>query len=712
LRGRFGSAWLEMCMAVYVANTAVGCAGAAPPIEPLGEPRSTAKQYPAITTDLMTCYSEKDRTAEQLVSLGCVFEEELPSPATEKNVLRVRWTGSEIERIDSAEIDTNGIIVVETTNPENEPIVVRDPISCGEVHTQIVGVVEEDNVGGDCMSYPQSRALLSGRATRIKFDFRRGGGHNDFHFTQPDNNLWPLPDGCYDMRFSFGGTPLKENVRVCYRGQIEARDAAVRSRSSCAAVNSWTPPPGAKPLITEWTFDEPKEELQDANTRNTNGWTPLMWAAENGDLEFARSLLERGAQTAAWAWNHEETPLTLALRNRHYDVVDLLLQNGALPSARAVSNAARMAEPELERILIRIATTWKSFPGTEKSTPPGRSKVPVASLLARFDSVPALEALLANGGTLSYEGSSLMHPLVSAADTCSFYATEFILDHEGEFPAGVIDGALASSASKGCYFVSELLLIRGASSKTAVGHAAILGAARAGEFEIVRLMLEHGFDVNQRFPLVNSGFKLGDGCPPVWRAESVDEIWFRTDSELQKALKNDPEYLEGKRELDRITREKCGKNLAELEKELPRPKPDDIGTTLLIESVSGYSAGCETVEVLLTRGAVPTDENRLGETALDRLASSSWSDCVAGKLLEYGADVNHIDHTGKTALIKAVAGNGYRSEDAVKFLLDHGADPEIKDGSGKTALDYAHLSDDMEIRAMLPPLHGPGSPVP
>lgn len=71
--------------------------------------------------------------------------------------------------------------------------------------------------------------------------------------------------------------------------------------------------------------------------------------------------------------------------------------------------------------------------------------------------------------------------------------------------------------------------------------------------------------------------------------------------------------------------------------------------------------------------------------------------CVE-KLIEMGADINHVNAHGRTALINAVFGNAY---EIVMLLLEHNADTKIRCVKGKDAKDYAIDNDDEVLLEVL-----------
>jgi hypothetical protein len=76
------------------------------------------------------------------------------------------------------------------------------------------------------------------------------------------------------------------------------------------------------------------ESGTDINVQNEGGQTALGAAALNGQVEIARILLSKGARTDTRTLMTGETPLTIAAQMDHFEVVKLLIEYGADPSAR------------------------------------------------------------------------------------------------------------------------------------------------------------------------------------------------------------------------------------------------------------------------------------------------------------------------------------------------------------------------------------------
>ncbi len=98
------------------------------------------------------------------------------------------------------------------------------------------------------------------------------------------------------------------------------------------------------------------------------------------------------------------------------------------------------------------------------------------------------------------------------------------------------------------------------------------------------------------------------------------------------------------------------------------------GKTPLIYAVTG-----KTVDWVVTEIEPRNSRHESSPEALE----------IARLLLDAGADINHVDNTGKTALLHAAE----RLDDSMcRLLLDAGADASICDNEGLSALDHARMS--------------------
>ncbi|MGZ5286637.1 MAG: ankyrin repeat domain-containing protein [Flavisolibacter sp.] len=123
-------------------------------------------------------------------------------------------------------------------------------------------------------------------------------------------------------------------------------------------------------------------------------------------------------------------------------------------------------------------------------------------------------------------------------------------------------------------------------------------------------------------------------------------------------------------------------------------QPDEEGDTpLMLAALYGNTS---TLQWLLQKGADPNKTNKDGETPF------MWAIHDLEKLkilLQYGADLNALAHTGNSALlIGCVGANQY---ELVSFLLQNGADPGVKNLRKETPLMRAALFGDTATISLL-----------
>ncbi|HEY4245419.1 MAG TPA: ankyrin repeat domain-containing protein [Lacunisphaera sp.] len=124
---------------------------------------------------------------------------------------------------------------------------------------------------------------------------------------------------------------------------------------------------------------------------------------------------------------------------------------------------------------------------------------------------------------------------------------------------------------------------------------------------------------------------------------------------------------------------------------------NDNGGTPLIYAAQ-YS-DLTLIKTLVERGAMVNATDRDGNSALSYVAAGKiYRNDAAVFLLSHGADVNVVNHEGRTPLHLAMARSGESANDAkqlelVTVLLSAGADPMLKTKKGELALHLAAAAD-------------------
>jgi ankyrin repeat protein len=417
----------------------------------------------------------------------------------------------------------------------------------------------------------------------------------------------------------------------------------------------------------------------DVNQPQADGATALHWASYWDDVNTASLLIRAGANVNA-ANELGVTPLYLAAANGSAPMVQTLLAAGAR------TNLAPGREPPL-------------------------------MLAARAGSVTAVRALLAGGADVNAQ-----EPL--RGQTALMWA---IAQKHAEVVAALLEGGANVNARSG---TSRLLVNRGAAvSRNAEappsvgevelgGSTPILFAARHGDIQSARLLLEAGANLNDTAP---------DGNSVLIRATHSGH------SELARLLidkgadvnASGPGYtalhtavLTGAVDLVRSLLAHGANPDAALTRGTPvrRTGEDLILPETLLGATPFFLAAkfvdVPLMKVLLEGGADPAIPLQNGTTPLMAAAGLGWSgstnrrgiDVTAKKaaidpnddephtlaavkfLLDLGADVNGANQGGDTALFGAVP-KGFTS--VVQLLADRGARLDAKNGRGQTLLELA-----------------------
>jgi uncharacterized protein len=412
------------------------------------------------------------------------------------------------------------------------------------------------------------------------------------------------------------------------------------------------------------------------NEQQADGTTALQWAAHWNDVDSVKLLLAAGANPKL-ANRYGVTPLSEAAAQGNAAIIEALLRAGA--------DANSLTTPDGETVLMTAARS-----GNLES---------VKALLDHGANVNAKENY--RGQTALMWAAAERHPAV----------VKLLLEHGADWK--ILSVSRETAIPKLSAASSVTPFARG-------GLTALHFAAREGDVETGRVMLDAGVDVNivdadNTTPLVVSilnkhytfaKYLLDHGADPnILDAHGRAALYALLDmrnqdySALPSRKENDP--LPSLDLMQALLDRHANPN-TQLTKNLPGRSGMDSGditldqgaTPLMRAARSGDHAA---LRILLDHGADPKLTTKDGNTAFlfaagvgyrDKNTRGSESDALEGlkALRALGLDLNQVNAKGETALHGA-AGRG--ADTIVKYLIDQGAQLNAPTERGLTPLDYA-----------------------
>ncbi|XP_077413477.1 kinase D-interacting substrate of 220 kDa B isoform X3 [Vanacampus margaritifer] len=273
------------------------------------------------------------------------------------------------------------------------------------------------------------------------------------------------------------------------------------------------------------------DKFKDVDSRSDNGQTPLMVAAEQGNLEIAQELIKRGANVNCDdvdCW----TALMSASKEGHIQVVGELLDNDANMEHRdmggwtALMWAAYKGRTDVAQLLLNkganpnITGQYSVYPIIWAA---GRGHAEIVHLLLqhgakvncsdKYGTTPLIWAarkghydsvmhLLANGADVDQEGANSMTALIVAVKGGYTEVVKELLKRNPNVNMTDKDGntALAIAAKEGHTEIVQDLLDAGTyvNIPDRSGETMLIGAVRGGHVEIVRALLNKYADIDVR----------------------------------------------------------------------------------------------------------------------------------------------------------------------------------------------------------------------
>ena len=414
---------------------------------------------------------------------------------------------------------------------------------------------------------------------------------------------------------------------------------------------------------------------QDINSRNQDGTTALMKAAEGGHKETMQLLLERGADVHAKN-NAGKTALMHAADKGRTETAAMLIEKGADINAQsklgetALMIAAIKGQTETAQLLIDSGAdvhAKNTFGWTALMEAAERGHTETAALL------------LERGADVNAKNAYDSTALKWAAQRGHLEIAALLIDRGADVNAKNKDGetALMKAAFFGHKEIAALLLDKGAdiNAKNKDGATALILATETRHTEMATLLLEKGADVNAKDNDGNTALILaiqeGYAEIAINLIEAGADVNDK-DDDGQKALMN--AIKGGHRELaTKLIEQGADVNI--------KDKSDRTALMLAVEK--GYT---DIAEILIDKGAnLDAKYDIFGQTALMVAAEEGYTD-IATKLIAAGANLDTKDKDGNTALICAIK-EGYT--DIAAKLIAAGADVNAKNKDGATALILA-----------------------
>ena len=420
------------------------------------------------------------------------------------------------------------------------------------------------------------------------------------------------------------------------------------------------------------------------NAAQPDGTTGLHWAAHWNDSETVGLLLRAGADAKA-VNQYGATPLSEAAALGSAVIIEQLLKAGADPNTRTTADG--------ETVLMTSA---------------------------RAGNLDAVKVLLDHGADVNAkEAYRSQTALMWAAAERHAAVVGLLLQHGADWKA------------QSSFRETKIPKLSTASSISPIsrgGLTAFLFAAREGDIETAKVMLDHGVDINQTDVDSTSGlvvsimnkqytfakFLLDGGADPnvtdvKGRAALYAIVDMRNEDWSALPLRKGLDPLPSTELIKAILAHRANPN-AKLTHNLPGRSGMDYGDVALDEGATPFmraarSGDRESMQILLQAGADPKLTTKDGNNALlfaagigyrDKQTKGSDNDALeALKLcIDQGLDLNQANAKGETALHGA-ANRG--SDLLVKFLVEHGAKLDVKSKQGFTPLDIAMGKDSFAL---------------
>jgi ankyrin repeat protein len=487
------------------------------------------------------------------------------------------------------------------------------------------------------------------------------------------------------------------------------------------------------------------KQINVANYKDINSYTPLSVAAENGNIEMARLLLDNNADVNSTAGPRKFSNLMFAAAKGQAEMVEFLLEQGANVNAVADSSSDTRFTSGVTALMMAVTSgnsqavnylldqgadvnatgAWEITTSRDINV----QQAVTSARMAGMDMQEMVEDVTAQLLKKYPPESFFKPPLLSAIEIGNNELVEILLERGADpnwiYIAKGSDWAwplvpgmnpLMYAAYRGEVKAMELLISKGlgVNAKDNAQQTALMYAAHGGKAEAVRLLAGKGADLNARDvdnqnalwyaiyagsteavkALVDLGAEQtkvkGGKTALMWAVElgkkDIAEVLIESGADINAEIPSGGTplmFAAADGQLETV------KFLVSLGASVNQKEKD--GSTAL--SYAARAGSPEIIKFLVEQGASVTNSadidvpDKNGLTAL-MLASMEGQTATVKLLCEKGANVNAGDKERITALMRAA---WFGFPEVVKLLIENGADVNASSEIGEKAISWAML---------------------
>jgi ankyrin repeat protein len=428
------------------------------------------------------------------------------------------------------------------------------------------------------------------------------------------------------------------------------------------------------------------DQRVDVNAPEPDGTTPIHWTVYRDDLDMTTLLIQRGANVNA-ANELAVTPIALACTNGNARIVEALLKGGAHPSSNAADSlppimlCARSGSVDAVRALLARKVDVNA-------REPLRAQSALMWAVAQKHA--AVVRLLLQQGADFRARSAATPRTVNRADPNDIYTAVI-----GDVPYGG-STALLFAARNGDVESARLLMDAGADVNDAAadGTSALVTAVHSGHRDVAAVLLARGANANA----------TGAGYTALHAAVLSGDIVLVRELLAHGAVVDAP-ISHGTTTIRASRNLVLPENLVGASAFLLAAKFLEVDIMRLLASSGadpGRTLNDGTTALMLAAGVLSQGPlfDRRGRIALLGASDEDAAVQAVGLTFDLGGNVRAASAQGDTALHGAAA-RGYGA--IAKLLLDRGAPRDVRNRKGATPLDVASVTAVKDVLATLRP---------